>query len=47
MVEDAKVGNIGDSGDCKNETVKRLLLKSKNLNGTTGYLTPNTKQAFI
>ena len=44
MAEDAEVGSIG--GDCEDETVKRLPLTSKNSNGATGYLTPNTKQAF-
>ena len=35
---------VGSSGDCEDKTVKRLL--SKNSNRVTGYLTPNTRQAF-
>ena len=45
MAEDAEVGNIG-GGDCKDKTVKRSLLTSKNLNGATGYLTLGAKQTF-
>ena len=44
MAEDAEVSSI--SGDCKNETVKKSPLISKNLNRATGYLTPGAKQAF-
>ena len=35
VVEDAEVGSIG-GGDCEDETVGRLPLTSKNLNGATG-----------
>ena len=35
---------VGDSGDCKDKTVGRLLFK--NLNGATDYLTPDVRQAF-
>ena len=44
MAENAEVGSIG--GDCEDETVKRSPLTSKNLNGATGYLTPDAKRAF-
>ena len=44
MAEDAEVGSIG--GDCKDETVERSPLTSKNSNGATGYLTPDAKRAF-
>ena len=43
MAEDGEVGSIGGSGDSEDETVKRSLFISKNLNGATGYLTPNAK----
>ena len=46
VAEDAEVDSIS-GGDCKNEMVERSPLTSKNLNGATGYLTPNAKQAFI
>ena len=46
MAEDAKVGSIGGGGNCKDETVERSPLISKNWNGATGYLTPCAKQAF-
>ena len=45
VAEDAEVGSIG-GGDCKDKTVKRSPLASKNLNRATGYLTLNAKQAF-
>ena len=45
MAEDAKVGSVG-GGDREDETVKRLLLISKNSNRATNYLTPAAKQAF-
>ena len=44
MAEDAEVGSI--SGDREDETVERSPLTSKNSNGATDYLTPDTKQAF-
>ena len=47
MAEDVEVGNIGGGGDCKDKTVKRSALTSKNSNGATGYLTPSAKRAFI
>ena len=43
VAEVNKVG-VGDGGDCEDETVRRSL--SKNLNGATGYLTPDARQAF-
>ena len=46
MAEDTEVGSIGGGGDCKDKTVERLPLTSKNSNGATGYLTPGAKQAF-
>ena len=46
MAEDAKVGSISGIGNCEDETVKRSLPTSKNLNGATGYLTPETKLTF-
>ena len=45
MTEDTEVGSV-DGGDCEDETVKRLLLISKNLNKATGYLTPKARLAF-
>ena len=42
MAEDAEVGSGDD--DCDNETIKKS--PSKNLNGATGYLTPDARQAF-
>ena len=45
MTKYAKVGSIGNV-DYKDETVKRLALKSKNLNRTAGYLTPKAGLAF-
>ena len=36
---------VDGGDDCEDETVKRS--PSKNLNGATGYLTPNARQAFI
>ena len=45
MVEGAEVGSIG-GGDCKNKTVKRSPLTSKNLNGATDYLTSKAKLGF-
>ena len=47
MVEDAEVGRISSSDDCEDKMVKRSLFTSKNLNKTTSYLMPDTKQAFI
>ena len=47
MAEDAEVGSIGDGSNYKDVTVKRSPLISKNSNGATGYLTPNTKQTLI
>ena len=44
VAKDAQIDSIGDGGDCKNETIKRL--PSKNLNRATGYLTPKTRLAF-
>ena len=35
---------VGVGGDCEDETARRS--PSKNLNGATGYLTPNARQAF-
>ena len=46
MAEDAEVDSIGGGGDREDETVERSPLTSKNSNGATGYLTPDTKQAF-
>ena len=46
MAEDTEVGNIGDGDDCKDKTAKRSPFISKNLNGATSYLIPDTKQAF-
>ena len=45
MAEDAEIVSVG-GGDCKDETVERSPLISKNSNGATGYLTPDAKQAF-
>ena len=45
VAENAEIDSIG-GGDCNNKMVERLPLISKNLNGATGYLTPNTKWAF-
>ena len=45
LAEDAEVGSISGA-DCKDETVERSPLTFKNLNGATGYLTPDAKQAF-
>ena len=42
MAEDAEVGSAGSN--CDNKTVKKSL--SKNLNGATDYLTPDTRQTF-
>ena len=36
--------SLGGGGDYEDETAKRLL--SKNLNGVTGYSTPNAIRAF-
>ena len=36
IADDTKVGSIGGSGDCKDKTVEKLPLTSKNLNKTTG-----------
>ena len=47
MAEDAEVGSIGDGANCENKTIVRSLLTSKNLNGATGYLTPNARLAFV
>ena len=47
MAEDADIGSIVGGSNCEDETVKRSLLKSKNSNKATGYLTPGVKQAFI
>ena len=44
--EDVEVSSISGDGDCEDKTLKKLLLISKNLNGTTGYLTLDAKQAF-
>ena len=45
--EHDQVGLVGSDGDCEDETVKRSPLISKNLNGTTGYLTFKARLAFI
>ena len=45
MDEDAEVGSIS-GGDCKDKTVKKLPLISKNSNGVMGYLTPKARLAF-
>ena len=37
--------DVGNGGDCEDKTVGRS--PSKNLNGATGYLIPDTRQAFI
>ena len=44
VVESDEVSG-GDGGDYKDGTVKRLLCTG-NLNGATGYLTPDARQAF-
>ena len=44
IAEDVEVGSTG--GDCKDETVERSPLTSKNSNGAIGYLTPDAKRAF-
>ena len=44
MAERDKVGIMRGNGDCKDKLVKRLL--SKNLNGTTGYLTSKARLMF-
>ena len=44
MAEDAEAGSIG--GNRENEMVEKSPLTSNNLNGATGYLTPDTKRAF-
>ena len=44
--EDVELDSIGGCGNCRDETVKRSPLTSKNLNGAIGYLTPGAKQAF-
>ena len=46
MTEDAEVGSV-DSGNRKDETVKKSPLTSKNLNRATRYLTPHARLAFI
>ena len=45
MAEDAEIGSVGGD-DCKDETVKRSLLTSKNSNKATGYLIPKARLAF-
>ena len=45
MIEYAKVDSVS-SGNCEDEMVRRLPLTSKNLNKTTGYLTPKGRLAF-
>ena len=45
VVESDEVGG-GSGGNCEDGTDKRSP-RSKNLNGATGYLTPNARQAFI
>ena len=45
MTEDTKVVNVG-GGNCKDETVKKTSLTSKNLNEATGYLTFKARLAF-
>ena len=47
MDEDVEVGSIGDSSYCKDETVERSPITSKNSNGAISYLTSGAKQAFI
>ena len=44
MAKSNEVSIISSGSDCEDKTIKRLL--SKNMNGATGYLTPNAKQAF-
>ena len=44
-VEYAEFGST-DSGDCENETVEISPRTSKNLNGATGYLTPEVRLTF-
>ena len=46
MAENAEVGSIGGGGDCKDETIERSPLTSKNSNRATGYLTLNAKRVF-
>ena len=46
MADNAEVISINGNSDCEDKTVERLLLRSKNSNKATDYLTPNTKQPF-
>ena len=46
MAKDAEVGSVGGGCDCEDETVKQLLLISKNLNRATGYLTTKARLMF-
>ena len=46
MAEDAEVGSVS-GGDCKDKTVKRLLLTFRKSNGSTSYLTLKARLAFI
>ena len=45
MAENTEVDSVGGS-DCKDETVERLPLTSKNSNRATGYLTPKARLTF-
>ena len=45
IAKDTEVGSVSVS-DCGNETVKKLLLTSKNSNRAIGYLTPKARLAF-
>ena len=47
VAEHNEIGIVGVGGNCEDETVKKLLLTSKNLNRSTDYLTPKAKLAFI
>ena len=44
-VADSDAVNSGGGGDCKDETVEKLLC-TKNLNGVISYLTPNARQVL-
>ena len=47
IAEIDEISNVSNDDNYKDETVKKSLLTSKNLNRATGYLTPNAKQVFI
>ena len=45
VAERDEIDTVNCDDNCEDKTVKRSL--SKNLNGTTGYLTPEARLAFI